>query len=512
MVVVAAVAIIAGCASPPRDLGRSDVDALVAERGIDSPPAGAGLRDAMMAQPLSIASAMTLALIANPELQASYARLGFGAADVYAAGRISNPTLGVSLLDSGVDGERDQLTLGLAVSFTDVLTLGARSRLADAAFAALKHDVGAAVMRTAVAAQHGWIHYVAAQQVLVLRRRFVEAAGLSAALAERMHEAGNLSPRELAIAKASRSEAELQRLDAERDVIRARTALAESMGVSAGDRWSTAATLAVPFETEDDLAVLLQRAADMRLDLAAANTRARLVADRRGVVNWTRWLGELQLGGEWERETDGARLKGPSLEWELPIFDQHGDAILRADAELRIALADLRRLMLGVDNEVRLAHANVVNAAVRVDEYRQRLLPQRAETVSRAQQEFNYMLIGVFELISLKQQEFDTYQGYLEAVRDYWNARLQLAAASGGALTREVAVQQAMPEMMDGMQPRGEPHGGEAHRMHDRHDGHDSHDGQDQPEAADEHAGHDMPGKRDEQRPMQSHDHHGAGE
>ena len=32
------------------------------------------------------------------------------------------------------------------------------------------------------------------------------------------------------------------------------------------------------------------------------------------------------------------------------------------------------------------------------------------------------MLIGAFELIAIKQDEYDTYQGYLEAIGDYWVA------------------------------------------------------------------------------------------
>lgn len=44
------------------------------------------------------------------------------------------------------------------------------------------------------------------------------------------------------------------------------------------------------------------------------------------------------------------------------------------------------------------------------------------------------MLIGVFELLVAKQQEYDAYAGYLDAVRDYWTARTELARAVGRQL------------------------------------------------------------------------------
>jgi cobalt-zinc-cadmium efflux system outer membrane protein len=44
------------------------------------------------------------------------------------------------------------------------------------------------------------------------------------------------------------------------------------------------------------------------------------------------------------------------------------------------------------------------------------------------------MLIGAFELIRTKREEYDAWQGYLESVRDYWIARTALRAATGGLL------------------------------------------------------------------------------
>ncbi len=74
------------------------------------------------------------------------------------------------------------------------------------------------------------------------------------------------------------------------------------------------------------------------------------------------------------------------------------------------------------------------NARARIAQYQDVLIPQRIATVTSAQQEVNYMLIGVFELLALKQDEYDAYQGYLEAIRDYWLARADLALATGTAL------------------------------------------------------------------------------
>ena len=214
----------------------------------------------------------------------------------------------------------------------------------------------------------------------------------------------------------------------------ARTALAQILGLSVADNWTVPAQLPLPVAQEDELESLLLLAEKSRLDLAASRAQAAVRADQLGVVNWTRWLGELDIGFERERESGGGSLSGPSLAWEVPIFNQHEDAMLRADTELQIAINDVRRITLDVDNSVRLAYANVDNARARVVEYQDVLIPQRVATVSSAQQEFSYMLIGAFELIALKQDEYDTYQGYLEAIGDYWVARAELGLATGTTL------------------------------------------------------------------------------
>ncbi|HET6565977.1 MAG TPA: TolC family protein, partial [Xanthomonadales bacterium] len=434
-----ALLVLAGCTTLPDDLGRSDVDALAEQRGRYSAEAASeqarmDLVSQLASAPLQPDDAVRIALLNNAELQASYAQLGFAAADVYEAGRIRNPVFVASVMDPNVAGEINQITLGLAASFTDLLTLPARKRLSTAAFTAMQASVGAEIMRTAAEAESAWFGYAGAQQVEALRRQLALAAQLSAELAGRYFDAGNINARELALERAAASEARIHALHAAAETHAARTQLALLMGLSSNDAWTVPGQLNLPLEQEDDLNDLLQLAEASRLDLAAARTEADLLADQLGVVNWTRWLGELEVGVEHERETDGARLTGPGLAWEIPIFTQNRDQQLRAEAELKMAVARVQGLLNAVDNEVRLAHADVLNARQRVSEFREVLIPQRIETVARAQEEVNFMLIGVFELLAMKQEEYSAYQEYLEAVRDYWQARTQLAMAVGRTL------------------------------------------------------------------------------
>ena len=436
--------LIAGCTSIPKDLGRSDVEALTRERGLpvetETSMSRDQLLDSLTAQPLTANNAIRIALINNPRITATYAELGIAAADVYEAGRVRNPIFSFSNLDSNESGEKNKLTYGLVMSFTDLITLPSRKRFAEGEFAVRKQIVGAEVLNTATETEAAFYEFVGAKQVAALRAQIAKAGSLSLELAKRYYDAGNLTPREMALEHAAASESQLASLEAQSEAYGKRTELATILGLSVAGTWDAPAQLPVPLDQEDSVEDLIGLAKQSRLDLAAAHTRTDLLADRLGVTNWTRWLGELDIGIEHERETDGADLTGPIFEWEVPIFTQNRDRQLRARAELQTAIAEVQRLRTEVENSVRLAHAATQNTKARVNEYRNQLIPARIEAVERAQEEENFMLIGIFELLETKQYEYDTYQGYLEVVRDYWLARTELAKAVGNTLPSSVHV------------------------------------------------------------------------
>jgi len=147
-----------------------------------------------------------------------------------------------------------------------------------------------------------------------------------------------------------------------------------------------------------------------------------------------RWLGEVEVGYEQEREGEDGVSQGPTLSLELPIFNQGQGAAAKAQAELIQARAELDAMTLRVHNDALLGVQTLNVAREVAEQYRTTLIPAREAIVARTQEEVNYMLIGVFELILAKREEYDAYQEYLEAVRDYWIARAQLRGLAGGRL------------------------------------------------------------------------------
>ncbi len=462
-----------GCASLPSDWGRADVAAATAARGRPLPSGDAQtLSQQLLAQPLTPDSAITLALIHNPAVRETTARLGFAAADVYDAARIANPVFSASRLSSTDPAAVSaQIGLGIAFSFTDLLLLPARSRFAEARFEAAKLEVGAAAMSLASDAETAWYRLAGAEQAAAMRARVSEAADASATLAQRYFDAGNISKRELAMEKAAAAQAQLDKLSAEADAQATRSALNRLMGLPATQTaWTLAGGLPAPLANEDALDDLLKLAAECRLDLAAARKNAEAIASAYGLERKTRLLGPIEIGYDHEKETDGSKIRGPTLSWTIPVFNWGSGRVARAQAELDRAEAQLAASKLDASNDVQAAHTALLAAKTLAERYRTQLIPQREAVVEQAGRELNYMLIGAFDVILVKQQEYDAYAGYLKAVRDYWIARAELTRAVGHKLPSS---DQAATSVLDAQQlTTPKDSGGMGHMGHMGHMNH----------------------------------------
>jgi cobalt-zinc-cadmium efflux system outer membrane protein len=469
---IAVAAAVSGCAGSPTNLGHREVDHLVEQRGRPIPSGSAQtLIDSLLSETLKPETAVALALANNHELAIEYAYLGLGAAELQAAGRIRNPGFAAEILHPNRSDERNQLGFGLVVPLTDLLTLPARKRLATAQFAALRQEVGASVLDTASAAERAYYDYVFAQQKTAVQQQLARAAETALQLAERFYRAGNISPREFVLAQSAAAEQILKSLDAKRAEAHARGVLAGVLGVAVDGSWQTIGQLPEPDGVEHSLKELTTLAAQSRLDLAAAKARAATLADQLRLTDRMSSTGEIDIGLAFEKESDGAELFGPVLEWEVPAFSRNQPALIRGRAELEAAVIEHRKVAIEVNNQVHLAHARLISAKAMADTYRRQLIPARVAATDRAQEEANFMLIGSFELIQIKQNEYAGYLGYLAAVRDYWLAHSELRQAVGNRLPGRTTSQSSPVDLGALFRPQTpSPH--EAHKAHEAHEAH----------------------------------------
>ncbi len=466
-------AALSGCVSVGPRPGSADINALLTDRGAPAIPAAdsataaandAAIRD-WLTQPMTVDSAVRVAMVRSPKLQQEYARLGLAQADILEAVQIANPRFSVSRLRSET-GTGSQLSTGLMMPLVDLLVLPTRTRLAKAAYESARLEIAAAILSVSADVQAAWYSYVGARQVAELRDTVAQSADTSSETAQRFFDAGNISELQLKQEQAAASEARIDSARAQANAQRTHLALNTLIGLSGADaEWETSDRLLQPVPEEDDPAMLTELARVSNLSLLAARQEVAVFNSVLSTTRHWRWLGGSEIGYLRETEVDSSRIKGPSLALELPIFNQGQARLARIQAQLAQAKARLAAAELGTDNAVRLGAQQVRVLSQVVSTHRDALIPQRESVMARSQEQQNFMLIGVFELIQAKVKEFDAYQSYLEAVRDYWLARVDLMRAVGQRLPSDTAIGKPTPSVKEIVMPPGEMPGMDMHKM-----------------------------------------------
>ncbi len=461
MLAASAMAMLAGCATTDPRLDTPAINKALAARGV--PPLAwdrnAGGQDeatirGWLAEPMTSGRAVQMAMLRSPRLQSEFARLGLARADILDAVQIANPRFSFSRLGLQ-SGDGSQLALGLSAPLVDLLVLPSRVRLARSDFERAKLEIAASVLAVGLNVEEAWYGYVGARQVADMRQAVATSLATSEELAQRYYEAGNISELQQARETAAASEA---RIAASRALVaaqQARLKLNMAMGLSGSEAaWGTSDRLSLPVAAEDDPATLERLSRNGNLSLLAARREVAILADAAGITRRFRLLGGAQIGYDREQEVDRSVIRGPTLDVELPIFNQGGARVARADARLLAARARLAELELATDNGVRLGAERVKVSSDIVRMHHDALIPARETVVERGQQEQNYMLIGVFELIQAKTQEYDAYQSYLESIRDYWLARIDLMRVVGARLPSESAPSVPAPSTDEILKPK----------------------------------------------------------
>ena len=450
---------LAGCAhvDPAPDVER--VEQLVAERSgtarsvprdaespsADESEAVAAEVSALLAASLDVSAAVNIALLRNPRVLALYEEIGISAAEVVEAATVANPVLSAEALWPGSGSAA--LEVGVAQNLLSLAARPARRRLAETQYRRAQLLVAAAVLDHASEVQSAYWELIAAEHAVTLRSTIAGAAEAAAELAARMVAAGTASELDL---ERERALHEMTRV-AEQRSVGERTAARERLSRLLGLESDEAAAFTTPRElpelppSDPSLEGLELVAVDQRLDLEAAGEEVEALGQALGITRKWRWFVLAELGVEGDRELDGEWLVGPTVKLQLPIFDQRRGELRRREAELRQGEQRLRALSLEIRSEVREERASLLLARDLVRRYREVVIPSKERVVALLLERQSFMLAGAFELLAARREEFESYEEYLHAVRDYHVSRARLERAVGGKLPPP-AVASEMPE------------------------------------------------------------------
>jgi len=386
---------------------------------------------------LDLTTALSLALLYNPDLAAFAWDIRAREAAVLQASLLPNPEAGVEVENFGGTGPFSGFGASettIAVGQT-ILLGGKRQRRVDLArfnrdLAGWDYEVARVDIITRVG--FDYVNTLAAQQRLEFARE-------TTALAERVYstigqrvQAGKISPVEGTKARGDLAQARLELQRAERALIAARHRLA-STWASVVPRFEAAAGDLARIRPPPPVEVLVQRIED-NPDLArwttemAMRSAAVALAKAEAVPDVTPFGGVRLLEGADET----AFVAGVAM--PLPIFDRNQGAILESRIRGTQAEQLRRAARVRVQTDLAVAHQALDAAYNDVLIVQTEIEPSALSALEAAEEAFRHGKIGALDLLDAQRTLFAARQQYVDVQASYHQIVIVVERLIGGPL------------------------------------------------------------------------------
>jgi outer membrane protein, heavy metal efflux system len=384
----------------------------------------------LLSETLDVDDAVQIALLSSPSVQATYEEVGVAQADLVQAGLLQNPTF---LIERRFKGKA--LEMDIAQNFIDLFFIPLRTKVAENTLEAAKLKVAGAVIEHSAKTKEAFFELQASMQMLEMRQAISRASDASALAATKLFKAGNIMELEMQDEQNLANEARLQLATAENEVIEKREHLNVLMGLwNKRINWKVNNRLQnIPANNPDGTG--LERLAVMeRYDLQSERRNLDALGSTINLSGYTSMLSDAVLSAHSEREPEGSRSTGPSLEIPIPLFNLGGAQRARAYAEFKQAASQFVQHAVEVRSDVRSSFTKMRTARQKATYFQQEVLPLQARMLDQMQLQYNGMFKSVFDLLEAKRKQIEAGEQFIEALKDYWLSRTELEMAVGGRI------------------------------------------------------------------------------
>lgn len=391
-----------------------------------------------VANELTADSAIQIALLNNPKIQAIFEEIGIARADLVEAGLISNPSFSIEVRYPHIKNLHTNIEYLITSSLLDIFLIPLRTRLAATEFEQTKLKVSHEILNLAFDVRETYYELVSEKKKIRYIQSVVELTSINSEIVSKQINIGNVNTLEFQLSQSRLLEAELELAKSQAEIIR----LSEKLNRLLGFNEEVCLILPDYLDGIDyqsfDLCALESIAIEERLDLQVARFEIARLSRMLGLKDWWTYA-NLQGGLAGERDPDGTNLIGPGFSGELPIFNYGQAARMRLFAQLRQAQDRLAELEIRVRSEVREAHKLLMSYLKIINDYQNRLLPMQGKISASSEELYNVMGLGVDKLLENKRMEVVANQNYTESIKQYLVARVEIDRALGGYLFRLLA-------------------------------------------------------------------------
>lgn len=385
-------------------------------------------------QPLTIDSAVQIALLNNPEIQAIFEEIGIAQADLVEAGLFQNPVFDAYIRFPDHHSLQLNTALSVTQSFLDIFLIPLRKKIAAVELEQSYLQVAHAVLKLSFDVQETFYNLQTEQTKQNLLISLTEATEAANQLAVAQREQGNINDLELQSRMNEYLESKIAIAQSQVELIRLRERMNRLLGLSSSEVcWQITDDLPELPEEEIPAECLESVALSQRLDLEVARWEVEKIARMLGLKQWWAYT-NIAAGISTEHEAEGFQETGPAFAGAIPIFNYGQADRARLYSMYRQSQERQKALEIEVLSEVRSARDQLFVNRNLVVTYQKELLPLQTQIVSMSQRFYNTMALSVYKLLDAKRQELQMEINYKHNLRNYWISRVELDRALGGSL------------------------------------------------------------------------------
>lgn len=438
-----------GCASFSPDRGMNVVATVASEtinkdvvsiRTADDAEWARSAVQNLLRRPLTVDTAVQVALLNNRGLQAAYNELALAEAEFVGESLPPNPTFAISRITGNGGYEIERQVVGDILALA---TLPFRSEIARQRFHKAQLRAAEETLRLAAEVRRAYYRAVGANELVVLLADAKSTAESTAQLALKLGETGSLNKLDQAREQVFYAEVTADLAILRQDATSSRERLIRLLGLWDGD---------LGFRLPQKLPALPRRplslpfievdAVGHRIDLQMARIELGLLAKSLKLTEATRFVTLLDVAGieKKTREPEGApfRERGFDIAFQIPIFDGGEVRVRQATETYNQAFNRLTEKAVDVRSEARDAYRVYRSRYDIAGHYQREVLPLREIISEEMRLRFSSMQIDVFALLTEARLRLAALRAAVEARRDFWLAQSELkTAVNGGGSSSE---------------------------------------------------------------------------